>query len=169
MAKLFNKAQRCFSYFQEQIEIVFSSKKLQVVGTATWWNKTLYFVCLTDPELFSILKNWKAYPKGPVSIESYQTFQNMSTIIGHFYTDNEEPTDFEKERIRNAILKLLENKDYLKISENTEKLVELSHRLYIWQSAYPLQDQKLKFDEVSLSVEKYFFDKELKKITAGIA
>lgn len=174
MIRPFNITQRYFEEFQDVVRVVYPLHGVTVEDSATWWMKTLYFTCLysvklptnkkpLNPGLFKIFKNWEAYPKGPVSIESYQVFQNMATLIGDYYRDDKEIDDDICLEIQNAVVGLIKNNEYKKIAGDKNAIVNLVRELYLWKSASVLETKRLNIShDISLKIEYELLMNKLK-------
>lgn len=172
MIRPFNITQRYFEFFRDTVRVTFPRYYVFVEESATWWMKTLYFTCLysvtpstdekpLDPGLFSIFKNWQAYPNGPVSLESYQVFQDMATLIGDYYSDDDQ-IEYEKcLQISDAVLNLIRNEEYRKIAADKNEIVNLVRELYLWKNSYIFETKKMFISHdksLEIEFEKLFFN-----------
>lgn len=169
-----------FRYFVQRISSALSSDykttggnkeyvEVPMAYSNTYLMKCLYFACLessSEPNgnndgmgLFQVFNNMKAYPRGPLE---YDIYENLANIDGLVYEDGRISKvkvctpDFEEkenaEQIREAVEKL-KNRGILYM--DTTKLVELSHKLDLWNDAYTFSsDRKIVITPNSVQKER---------------
>ncbi len=179
-----NRKGQLFRYFVQQISNALSSDYKTTGGNSvpeyvevplaysnTYLMKCLYFACLessSEPNgnndgmgLFQVFNNMKAYPRGPLE---YDIYENLANIDGLVYEDGriskvkvctpdfEEKENENAEQIREAVKKLKERGI---LYMDTAKLVELSHKLDLWNDAYTFSsDRKIVITPNSVQKER---------------
>ncbi|WP_172919570.1 type II toxin-antitoxin system antitoxin SocA domain-containing protein [Capnocytophaga canis] len=157
---------------KEKEEKETSSEEILEGFSQTRLMKLLYFTCLASFEdkedigLFSIFNNFEAYPKGPVEVDVYSNRSELTNFkYNGFYleklSDDEAVKVFIDEAVKisidRAINFLKQKKDSFNMLD-TDFLVELSHKLHLWNMAYFSDSNQLDIENKEyLSLERKQF------------
>lgn len=167
----FRKKKELFQYFVRKVVGRFLDinedfqLKIEVPEdfTNTKFMKLLYCLCLESygedtpsMELFDVFNNMKAYPRGPLEVDIYNS---LSTIDGLKYEDgriteiaiSEVIEQNEHYLIDHAVERLVERK---LLSKSADALIDITHQLPIWNETYNyVDDKRMKINFFSLERE----------------